>query len=94
MSRISPQVKAVVRQQALRRMCLGKDGKLTKDAQVVLAELRRFCNGDGKHPFPRAADGKIDQTAMVQVAGRREVFDLLVRMLAVPLDTRHNLEDV
>jgi hypothetical protein len=89
----SQTTRAKVRQQSLRRMCLGTDGKtLTKDARLVLALLERFCNGTGREPLPRAqGTGALDPLAIAQMAGRRQVFDLLTRMLSVKLEDRHNL---
>lgn len=91
---ISTRTRAIVRRQCLRRMCCAANGKLSKDAIVVLAMLKNYCNGVGAYPPPRAAaTGAIDPLAMAQVAGRREVFDLLTNMLSVTLEERHNLED-
>ncbi len=90
----SPKTKARVRQQALRAMCIGPDGKLTKNAQLILAYLRRECNGDGRYGPPVSpVTGTIDPLAMARVAGRREIFDLLARVLSVTLEERHNLEE-
>jgi hypothetical protein len=38
--------------------------------------------------------GAIDPMALAMADGRRQVFDLLARMLAVTLEDRHNLEDL
>ena len=95
MAKVSADNKAIVRQQALRQMCIGGDGHLTKNAMVVASQLRRFCNGDGTQSFPTPqASGMIDPYAMARMAGRREVFDLIVKMMAITLEARHNLEDV
>lgn len=91
---ISPRVKAKVRQQALRAMCCDDRGRMTKNAQVILVYLRDFCSADGRgNQFPRDATGAIDPIGMARSAGRREVYDLLVRVLNVKLEDRHNLED-
>jgi len=83
---------ARARQQAMRKMCLGPDGKLNADARKVAAYLRDYCNGDGMLSAPRApGTGAIDPLAMAQAVGRREVFDLLVKLLHVTLAERHNL---
>ncbi len=94
---ISLRTKARVRQQALRSMCCGPDGKLHKNARVVLAQLRDFCGADGRPPqiaIRPEGKGAIDPVALAMADGRRQVFDLLVRMLAVTLEDRHNLEDL
>lgn len=90
----SPKTKARVRQQALRAMCIGPDGQLTKNARLILAYLRKECNGDGRYGPPVSQiTGTIDPLAMARAAGRREIFDLLTRMLSVTLEERHNLEE-
>lgn len=87
-------IRARVRQQAIRRMCHGGDGKLTKDARLMTAYLNRFCNGSGQLGPPRVpATGAIDPHAMAQAVGRREVFDLLARLLSVTLEDRHNSKE-
>jgi hypothetical protein len=85
-----------VRQQAIRRMCLGKDKKLNGDARILLTYLNKFCNGDGitNSAVRVPSTGAVDPLAMAQAVGRREVFDLLMRILHVTLEERHNLKDV
>ena len=95
MTSIPPRIKAKVRQQALRAMCCNSSGELTKNGKVVLAYLRDFCGADGRgNPFPIDRNGALDPLGMARAAGRREVFDLLVRMMTMKLEDRHNLEDV
>ena len=95
MTSIPPRIKAKVRQQALRAMCCDKNGQLTQNGKVVLAYLRNFCGADGKgNAFPLDATGALDPLGMARAAGRREVYDLLVRMMTMKLEDRHNLEDV
>jgi len=95
---IAPGVKARVRQQALRQMCFGPDGGLTKNARLMAAYLRRFClayeHDRGSPTFIVSPHtGAIDPLAMARAAGRREVFDHLARMLSLTLEDRHNLKD-
>lgn len=94
---VSQRTKARVRQQALRAMCCGPDGKLHANAKLILAHLRDFCGADGRPPqiaVRPEGKGPIDPMALAMVEGRRQVFDLLARMLAVTLEDRHNLEDL
>lgn len=84
--------KRIVRRQAMQQMCLGGDGKLHPNARLIAAYLHRYCGvNDDRMKFPRDATGKVDAIAMARNAGRREVFDQLVRMLAVSLEDYHNL---
>lgn len=94
MPEIAPKTRAVVRQQALRQMCYGPDGGLTKNARLIAAYLKRECNGDGREGPPLVAGtGAIDPVAMGVQIGRRQVFDLLARMLSLKLEDRHNLKE-
>lgn len=93
--KISQRTKARVRQQALRAMCNGPDGKMHANAKAVFAYLRTYCNGDGKHGLPLIpATGQVDSVALARMAGRREVFDLLCRLAAVTIEDRHTTEDL
>lgn len=95
-AKLSGRTKAKVRQQALRAMCCGPDGKLHSNARVVLAHLRDFCGADGRPPqitIRPEGKGALDPLALAMAEGRRQVFDLLARTLAVTLEDRHNLED-
>lgn len=94
MAEVTPKTRAIVRQQALRQMCYGPDGKLTKNARLIAAYLRKECNGDGRDPPPRVpGTGAIDPMAMAVETGRRQVFDQLARMLHLSLEDRHNLKE-
>lgn len=87
-------LKLVIRKQALRAMCM-EGAALSKNAQVIAAELRRFCNGSGNNSFPRSpVTQEIDAIATARIAGRREVYDMLVNLLCLPVDTYYKLEDI
>lgn len=79
---------------ALRRLCLDERGKLTPDAKRVWVMLRNACGGNAKlgAMVPRTRNGAIDPLAMAQMLGRREILDMLERMLLLDLQNRHNLE--
>jgi hypothetical protein len=92
---ITQKTKARVRQQALRAMCHDANGKLHPNAKLIMAYLRSQCNGDGRSGVPvNPITGQIDPLAMARAVGRREIFDLLARMLVLTLEDRHNLEDM
>ena len=91
---LAPRTKARVRQQALRQMCYGPEGGLTKNARLIASYLRSECNGDGRDGPPLVREtGAIDPVALGVQIGRRQVFDLLARMLSLTLEDRHNLKD-
>lgn len=91
---LNPKAKALVRQHALRQMCYGPDGGLTKNARLIAAYLRRECNGDGRDGPPHAVGtGHVDPIELGVQIGRRQVFDLLARMLHLSLEDRHNLRE-
>lgn len=91
---LAPGTKARVRQQALRQMCYGPDGGLTRNARLISAYLRAECNGDGRDGPPLVREtGAIDPVALGVQIGRRQIFDLLARMLHLKLEDRHNLKD-
>lgn len=102
MAQFSPDVMRKLRRQALKQMALGPDGKLHPNAKLVMAWLRRQCNGAGVTLGPDAGvegpriydkNGALDPIAMAWWAGRRSVFDLLAKELSLPLEDRHNLKD-
>ncbi len=91
---LAPKTKAKVRQQALRQMCYGPNGGLTKNARLIASYLRSECNGDGREGPPLVREtGAIDHVALGVQFGRRQIFDLLARMLNLTLEDRHNLKD-
>lgn len=91
---LNPKQKGLVRQQALRQMCYGPAGGLTKNARLIAAYLRKECNGDGREGPPLVREtGQIDPVAMGVQLGRRQVFDILARMLNLDLETIHNLKE-
>lgn len=86
------------RQQALRALCAGPDGaKLNPNARIVAAYLAKFCDARGEAAFPRTDANAIDPIAMARMAGRREVFELLTRVLNLTIEDRvrliHSQED-
>lgn len=90
---VSPRTKAIVRQQAIRAMCHGPDGKLSKNARLIAAYLSRECNGKGQFAPPTTNTGGYDPIAIGIAMGRRQVFDLLARMLNIDLKERSELSE-
>lgn len=65
---------------AFRRTFNGPDGRPHADAQIVLAELRRFCYGD-KPTIRTSKDGCVDPYASIVCAARQEVFMRIVKLI-------------
>lgn len=61
--------------QAYRRTFGVDDGKIeNRDAQVVAADLRRFCNADKPTYRVSPITRQVDEKAMLIAEGRREVW--------------------
>jgi len=71
--------KILFRRRAYRRMFLGDDGKLTRDAEIVLSDLSRFCRLHGSTTVVSSISRQTDVPATFQAEGRREV---ILRVLA------------
>ncbi len=77
-------------------MCLGPNGKLHPNAEIILAELRKFCHARRPEDVMNAAvspSGVVDPIALGKATGRREVYDMLVQLLALDLETAVTLKD-
>lgn len=90
---MTPRIKAIVRQQAIRAICYGPDGGLSKNARLIAAYLSRECNGKGQFSPPMTNAGGYDPIAIGIAIGRRQVFDLLARMLNIDLKERSELSE-
>ena len=66
--------KILNRRQAYRRMFLGDDGKLTKDAELVINDLARFCRLHRSTSVISLTTRQTDVPATFQAEGRREVI--------------------
>lgn len=81
------------RQIALRRICLTGDGKLSREARLVAAYLKRFCKARGPGVAYSPTTGQVDPVATVAMAARREVYDALVTLLNLDDYTDVNLRE-
>jgi len=61
------------RRQSYRRLFLDGDGKAHPTAEVVLADLKRFCRADTSTAVVSPVSKAIDPLAMAE--GRREVWN-------------------
>lgn len=76
---------------AIRKLLL-KDGMLTRDARLLLADMRKFCKADNQGGLQHGQLG-IDVNATIAAVARREVFDRYVRMLNLDHYTTTNLSE-
>ena len=73
--------KLMLRKQAYRRVFLTQDGKVGRDAEVVLADLKRFCRASSSTVVVSPVSKSIDPYAMALAEGRREVWNRLMAQL-------------
>ncbi len=71
------------RRLAYRRMFLGDDGKLTKDAELVLRDLARFCRLHRSSTVVSMISRQTDVPASFQAEGRQEVIHRILAHLHV-----------
>lgn len=81
------------RRLAYRRLFLNADGDLHRDAEVVLADLRRFCRATGSTALVSPVSKAVDPIAMAMAEGRREVWLRLMAHLHVDEKTVFNLQE-
>lgn len=75
-------------------MMCGPDGKLTRDAMLLLHYFRVFCRAHPGAPLaPVSPDGRIDPMLLARNAGRREVYDELFRILAASPIAAYQVEN-
>lgn len=66
--------KILGRRQAYRRLFLDADGNLTRDAQIVISDLARFCRLHRSTTIVSTVSRQTDVPASFQAEGRREVI--------------------
>lgn len=80
---------------ALRDALTDKDGVLTPDGRVLLRHFAAFCHYAPDTPdvtlFRTDDAGRVDPFELARRAGRREVYEELVRVLNLQLRDTHNL---
>jgi hypothetical protein len=86
--------KILFRRRAYRRMFLGDDGKLTRDAEIVLADLSKFCRMYSSTTVVSPVSRQTDVPASFQAEGRREVFNRLLDHLHVDDSDLFRLNEV
>jgi hypothetical protein len=81
------------RKHSYRRTFLDADGKLGRDAEIVLADLRRFCRVTASTAVVSPVSKTIDPIAMGMAEGRREVWNRIMAHLYVDEKQVFNLDD-
>ena len=79
------------RKLAYRRTFLNIDGKLHNDADIVLADLRRFCRATSSTATLSPVSKSVDPLAMAMAEGRREVWLRIMAHLHLDEKTVFNL---
>lgn len=76
--------RVLLRRTAYRHVFQLQDGKIgNRDAEVVLADLARFCNATEPTTRVSPVARTVDPLAMAQAEGRREVFLRINKFLHV-----------
>lgn len=71
------------RKVAYRRLFFDASGNINRDAEIVLADLRRFCRATGSTAVVSPVSKSVDPIAMAMAEGRREVWLRLMAHLHV-----------
>ena len=71
------------RRAAYRRMFFDGEGRLTRDAEVVIADLKRYCRWDTSTTVISPVSRQTDVPASFQAEGRREVLARILSHLHV-----------
>ena len=71
------------RKRAYRRLFLDEDGQPTGDAEVVLADLKKFCRAMSSTAMVSPISKTVDPIAMAMAEGRREVWNRLMAHLHI-----------
>ncbi len=71
------------RKLAYRRLFLDASGNINRDAEIVLADLRRFCRATASTAVVSPVSKNVDPIAMAMAEGRREVWLRLTAHLHV-----------
>jgi hypothetical protein len=62
------------RKLAYRRVFMDAEGRISPDAEIILADLKRFCRATSSTMVQSPVSRTIDPLAMAMAEGRREVW--------------------
>jgi hypothetical protein len=82
------------RKLAYRRVFQTLTGEHSRDQEIVLADLRRFCRANASTAVISPTTKSIDPIAMAMAEGRREVWMRIAAMIHMQERTVFALEDV
>lgn len=85
--------KFFLRKQSYRRVFLDGDGNVGRDAEIVLADLKRFCRASSSTVVVSPVSKTIDPYAMALAEGRREVWNRLMSQLYLDERTVQKLNE-
>lgn len=81
------------RKQSYRRVFMDASGLVGPDAEIVLADLRRFCRATSSTVMVSPVSKSIDPIAMAMAEGRREVWMRIMGYLHIDEKQIFNLEE-
>lgn len=81
------------RRLAYRRCFMDAEGRIHPSAEIVLADLKRFCRAAGSTAVVSPVSKAVDPIAMAMAEGRREVWLRLTAHLYLDERTTYNLQE-
>lgn len=81
------------RKASYRRTFMDASGNVGRDAEIVLADLRRFCRATSSTVMVSPISKTIDPIAMAMAEGRREVWLRIMAHLHIDEKQVFNLEE-
>lgn len=81
------------RKASYRRTFMDASGNISRDAEVVLADLRKFCRATSSTVTVSPVTKSIDPIAMGMAEGRREVWMRLMAHLHIDEKQVFNLQE-
>ena len=81
------------RRQSYKRVFLNQDGQPHRDAEIVLADLKKFCRASSSTVVVSPVSKSIDPYAMALAEGRREVWNRIAQYLYLDDKTIQQLSE-
>lgn len=93
MSLLSTLERIFQRRRAYRLCLLDNDGKPHRHAEIMLADLKRFCRANTSTAVVSPVSRSIDPIAMAMAEGRREVWNRIMAHLHLDERTVQKLSE-